>query len=239
MAGNSSTILVVDDEMLNRTLLATSLEEMGHGVELAADGQEALDLVRARPIDLVLLDLLMPEVDGYHVLETMKGDEVLQHIPVIVISAVDEMESILRCIRIGAADYLPKPFDPELLHARLTSSLASKRLRDLELEYLEQVGRVMDAAARVEDDTFELASLDLVSQREDALGQLARVFQKMAQEVRLREERLKRQVRDLRIEIDTTRQAKKVAEITESDYFKSLSSQVDDLRKIMDQDENP
>src|SRR5215210_2510141 len=154
MTTNSGAMLVVDDDLLNRTLLATSLEEEGYTVETADDGQPALDLLRERPFDVVLLDLLMPEMDGYQVLEQMKADIHLGHIPVIVISALDELDSVVRCIEMGATDYLPKPFDPALLRARINASLASKRLRDLELEYLEQVGHVTAAASALEAATF-------------------------------------------------------------------------------------
>jgi DNA-binding response OmpR family regulator len=141
---------------------------------------------------------------------------------------------VVRCIELGATDYLPKPFNAQVLRARIGASLAGKRLRDLELEYLEQVGRVTDAAATVEAGTFALASLDGVAARPDALGRLARVFQRMAREVRAREERLRQEVRELRIEIDEARQAKKVAEITESEYFQRLRGEAADLRRIMD-----
>ena len=234
MTTNSGAMLVVDDELLNRTLLATSLEEEGYAVETADDGQVALELLRERRFDVVLLDLLMPEMDGYQVLEQMKVDPNLRHIPVIVISALDELDSVVRCIEMGATDYLTKPFDPVLLRARINASLASKRLRDLELEYLEQVGHVIAAAAALEAATFEPDNLNEVAARTDTLGQLARVFQQMAREVRAREERLKQQVQELRIVIDEARQAKKVAEITESDYFQRLRGQADQLRSIMD-----
>ncbi len=235
MTNASGMMLVVDDDMLNRTLLAASLEDQGYSVETAEDGQVALALLREGPFDVVLLDLLMPEMDGYQVLEQMKADPYLRHIPVIIISALDELDSVVRCIEMGATDYLPKPFDPVLLRARINASLASKRLRDLELEYLEQVGHVIAAAGEVEAATFEPHSLNSVASRSDALGQLARVFQRMAQEVRAREERLKQQVQELRIVIDEARQAKKVAEITESDYYQQLRSQAAQLRSIIDE----
>lgn len=118
-------ILVVDDEKLNRMLLSTNLQESGYTVETAEDGEQALDLLRAKPFDAVLLDLIMPRMDGYQVLAEMRQDAVLRRIPVIVISSMDEMESIVRCIEMGATDYLPKPFNPVLLHARISASLAS------------------------------------------------------------------------------------------------------------------
>lgn len=237
MTTNSGTMLVVDDDLLNRTLLAASLEDAGYLVETAADGQPALDLLRAQPFDVVLLDLLMPEMDGYQLLEQMKAEPNLRHIPVIIISALDELDSVVRCIEMGATDYLPKPFDPVLLRARINASLASKRLRDLELEYLEQVNHVTAAAAAMEVATFDPDSLNSVAVRDDALGQLARMFQRMAREVQAREERLKQRVQELSIVIDEGRQARQLAEITESDYYQRLRSQAGQLRSIIDGEE--
>jgi DNA-binding response OmpR family regulator len=189
---------------------------------------------------VVLLDVVMPGVDGYETLERIKADDALRHLPVIMISGVDELESVVRCIELGAADYLPKPFDAAILHARLSSSLAGKRLRDLELEYLEQVALVTGAAAALEEDAFEPSSLASVAARGDALGQLARSFQRMASEVRAREERLRAEVRELKIEIDERQQSKKVAEITGSDYFRELRERAGELRQIVgDADASP
>jgi two-component system cell cycle response regulator len=154
----------------------------------------------------------------------------LAHLPVIVISAVDELDAVVRCIELGALDYLPKPVEPSVLRARIDSALAAKRLRDLELEYLEQVERVTRAAADLESGSFDAASLSTVATRDDALGQLARTFKRMAAEVVAREARLKAQVAKLRIEIDDTQQAEKVAEITETDYFRSLRDRAAVLR---------
>jgi signal transduction histidine kinase len=117
-------ILVVDDEMVNRILLSTNLGESGYSVQMAEDGQQALEMLSTQPFDVVLLDLIMPRMDGYQVLAQMKDDDVLRRIPVIVISSMDDMESIVRCIEMGATDYLTKPFNPVLLRARLDASLA-------------------------------------------------------------------------------------------------------------------
>ncbi|NJP07257.1 MAG: response regulator [Chloroflexaceae bacterium] len=132
-------ILVVDDNRLNRIKLSRSLEQQGHRVALAENGLQTLEMVRAEAFDLVLLDIMMPEMDGYEVLARMKRDSALRDIPVIVISALDELESAVRCIEMGAEDYLPKPFDPVLLRARLNASLEKKRLRDQEQAYLRQL----------------------------------------------------------------------------------------------------
>jgi two-component system cell cycle response regulator len=237
VTGDGGRFLVVDDSRLNRIKLAHGLEGQGHAVALAEDGSQALEMLRAEPFDVVLLDIEMPILDGYEVLARMKGDASLRAIPVIVISAIDDMESVVRCIEAGATDYLPKPFDAALLQARINASLAAKRLRDLELEYLEQVGHVITGAAAVETGTFEPTDLDPVAARDDALGQLARVFQRMAREVQAREERLRRQVAELRIEIDHAREAKRVAEITETSYFQTLREQADGLRQILGEGE--
>ena len=230
-------LLVVDDDRLNRMVLSRALREQGYTTETAENGWQALELLcqqHRRGFDVVLLDVLMPELDGYQTLARIKNESALKHIPVIMISAVDEMDSVIRCIKMGATDYLPKPFNAALLQARISASLAGKRLRDLELEYLEQVGHVTAAAAAVEAGTFATDSLQVVATRPDALGQLARVFQRMAHEVRSREERLKREVGELRIEINQVRQAQRVAEITETEYFQRLRAQADELRRIME-----
>jgi len=229
-------VLVVDDAVVNRLLIERLLHEQGHDTASAGDGQAALDLLGASgsaAFDVVLLDLVMPGLDGYATLERMKATPELAHVPVIVISAVDELDSVVRCIELGALDYLPKPVDPSILRARVNAALAAKRLRDLELEYLEQVELVMGAAASVEADAFEAASLAAVAARDDALGQLARTFVRMALEVRAREDRLRREVTELRIVIDRAREERQVAEITETDYFRSLRSRAADLRKTV------
>ncbi len=227
-------ILVVDDDSLSRKLLRRAAETQGYEVIDAGTGAEALEaLAGDKSFDAVLLDVVMPELDGYQTLERIKADESISHLPVIMISGVDDLESVVRCIEMGATDYLPKPFDPAILRARLKSSLASKRLRDLEIEYLEQVGHVIDAAGAVEANEFEASKLETVARRDDALGQLARTFQRMASEVKAREDRLHEQVRELKIEIDEQRQERKVAEITNTDYFKDLRGRAEELRKMV------
>ena len=133
----AGVILVVDDNSANREMLGRRLEREGHQVQLAAGGREALDLLQARRVDLVLLDVMMPDLDGYAVLQQLKADAKLRDIPVLMISAVDEIGSVVRCIELGAEDYLPKPFDPVLLRARIGACLEKKRLRDREVEHLQ------------------------------------------------------------------------------------------------------
>jgi DNA-binding response OmpR family regulator len=224
-------LLFVDDNEMNRDLLGRHLEREGHTVAMAANGREGLERLRAQAFDLVLLDLMMPEINGYQALIQMKSDDALRDIPVIMISALDEMDSVVRCIEEGAADYLPKPFDPVLLRARIGACLEQKRLRDQEVEYLRSVARVTDAAAAVESGHFEVDSLAEVAARADALGQLARVFQRMTTEVYTREQRLKQQVQQLRVEVDQAKRARQVAEITETDYFQELQQKARELRR--------
>jgi len=132
-----SRILVVDDNASNRELLKRRLERQGHSVALAENGYRSLETLRQAPFDLILLDLLMPDISGFDVLSILKSDPALRDIPVIVISALNEIDSIVRCIQAGAEDYLAKPFDPVLLRARIGSSLEKKHLRDREREALE------------------------------------------------------------------------------------------------------
>ncbi|MBK9167678.1 MAG: response regulator [Bryobacterales bacterium] len=123
-------LLVVDDIETNRDVLCRRLTREGYLVASAPDGRAALDALREAPFDLVLLDIMMPEIDGFQVLQTIKSDPVLRDIPVIMISALDEIQSVVRCIEMGAEDYLSKPFDPVLLRARIGACLEKKRLQD-------------------------------------------------------------------------------------------------------------
>jgi DNA-binding response OmpR family regulator len=191
-------VLVVDDNEDNRAILERRLVRQGYAVECAEDGSRALKMLEDRPCDLVLLDIMMPEVDGYEVLQRVKANPRTRDIPVIMISALDDLASIVRCIEDGAEDYLPKPFDPVLLKARISASLEKKRLRDAEKEYLEKVQHVIAAASAVESGTYEAGSLSEIARRNDELGRLARVFDNMAGEVKAREERLRQQGDDLR-----------------------------------------
>jgi CheY-like chemotaxis protein len=123
-------ILVVDDEPTNRTLLKAALVRQAYQVELANDGYEAIEKLTAASFDLVLLDLDMPGWTGLDVLERMKANPELRRIPVIIVSASQELDGVVQCIEAGATDYLPKPFDRVLLEARVKSSLAAKRVAD-------------------------------------------------------------------------------------------------------------
>jgi CheY-like chemotaxis protein len=233
VTGTVGHILVVDDHKTNRLKMSFAVKKLGHTTAMAEDGRQALDMLRAEPFDLVLLDIVMPEVDGYQVLEQMKADHALRDIPVVVISAEQEIASVVKGIELGAEDYLPKDFDPILLDARVRACLEKKRLRDQEVEYLRNVALVTDAAAAVETEAFDPDSLGLddAAARADGLGRLARVFQRMAREVYAREQRLQGEVIQLRIELDGARRARDVSEITGTEFFQDLLARAADMRR--------
>ena len=130
----NGTALVVDDSAVNRLVLVRRLETLGLEVIQAENGRQALEMLAKEPgrVDVVLLDVLMPELDGYETLAAMKADDETRHIPVLIVSGVDELDSVVRCIELGASDYLPKPINASILAARINASLAAKRLHDVE-----------------------------------------------------------------------------------------------------------
>lgn len=225
------SVLVVDDQADNREILGRRLDKLGYQVTLADGGNAALERLAEGGFDVVLLDVLMPDMDGYEVLRILKADDARRHVPVIMISALDEIESVAHCIEMGAVDYLPKPFDPVLLRARVGSSIEKKRLRDKELVYLRHVASLTRAASDLELGRFSLESLAEAEEREDELGRLARVFRKMAGEVQRREESLKKRVAELKIEIDQARKESQVSDITDSEYFRRLQATARSLRR--------
>lgn len=224
-------VLIVDDDPANRELLGRRVQREGCAAVLAAGGAEALALLAAEGFDLVLLDLVMPEMGGDEVLRRLKADPRHADLPVLMISALDEQGSVARCIAAGAEDYLPKGVDPVLLRARMGACLRKKRARDQELAYLRDVRVLTAGAAALQAGEFDGAPLDGIAGRLDPLGTLARVFVGMAREVRARESRLAAQVAELRIEIDEARKVRAVAEIVETDYFQDLQRRAAELRR--------
>jgi two-component system sensor histidine kinase/response regulator len=157
-------LLVVDDDAANRDVLSRRLTRQGHDVRTASNGSDALRAMRETAFDLVLLDIMMPDMDGYEVLGHIKADGRLQHIPVIMISALNEMQSVVRCIEAGAEDYLAKPFDPTLLRARIGACLDKKRSRDRETELFDQLQANYERLQEVEklrDDMRNMIVHDL------------------------------------------------------------------------------
>lgn len=227
-------VLVVDDNPLDRRITCSAVERLGHRPEPAEDGNAALRVLTGDPrFDVILLDLMMPGTDGFAVLAALRADERLQHVPVIVVSAADAMDDVVRSIALGATDHLTKPLQAPLLEARLTASLAGKCLRDVELDHLAQVELVIAAAVSLHHGSSDLSVLDPVAERSDDLGTLARVFRRMAGQVQAREEALRAQVDRLRIEIDRTTIGSRVAEVTDTDHYRALARQAAGLRRIM------
>jgi serine phosphatase RsbU (regulator of sigma subunit) len=143
-------LLVVDDVEANRDLLARRLRQLGHAVVTVDGGAAALAAVENEVFDIVLLDIMMPGIDGYEVLARLQADPARRHIPVIMISAVDEMASVVRCIEMGATDYMPKPFNTVLLKARVSATLEKKRLRDQERLYARSLERELEIGREIQ-----------------------------------------------------------------------------------------
>ena len=148
-------LLVADDNKVNRLLLTRSLEQQGHSVALAEDGRVALELLRREPFDLLLLDIEMPQMNGFEVLEQLAADLQLRDLPVIVTSSVEGLDNVVRCIELGAEDYLPKPVNPVLLRARIGASLEKKRLRDQQKEMVRRFA-TREVAADLDAQGFAL-----------------------------------------------------------------------------------
>ena len=152
--------LIVDDSAVNRQLLARHLAGIEIEAREAGDGKVALEMLRelGTQVGVVLLDVVMPEMDGYQTLEAIKADEDLRHIPVIMISGVDELDSVVRCIRLGATDYLPKPFNPTILAARVRASLSDKRVRDMELAHAAEQAKLLETIERQKEELSRFLS---------------------------------------------------------------------------------
>jgi serine phosphatase RsbU (regulator of sigma subunit) len=149
MSEETARLLVVDDVEVNRDLLSRRLKQQGHAVESAENGRRAMEMI-GRGVRSRAPDIMMPEMDGYQVLTEMMGDPALKHIPVIMISAVTEMESVVKCVELGATDYLPKPFNAVLLKARVGATLEKKRLRDKERLYAKSLERELEIGREIQ-----------------------------------------------------------------------------------------
>ncbi len=162
MDSNKPSILIVDDIKANRELLQDYTLALGYGHTVASNGLEALKKIKETPTDLVLLDMKMPELNGLQTLMRLKDDDSTRHIPVIMISALDDMDNVVQCIEKGAVDYLFKPFNPILLKARIDSALKAKKLHDQEEEHLRKVKNYNDQLeGEVEKRTEEIFQMRL------------------------------------------------------------------------------
>lgn len=228
-------LLVVDDQALNRDLLRDRLTREGYTVAIAEDGAQALEKVRRNSFDLILLDVMMPGIDGYTVLAELKQDEGLRHIPVIMISAIDEISSVARCIEVGADEYLPKPFNPTILRARIGACLEKKFLRDQEIQIYQalldsqsQLAQELDEAARYID------SLPPESESDSAIGPIVKAFKRMSTAVERRENQLRQQIRELEIDINPVVLQGQVGSILADPSFDALSERARAMRKRRD-----
>ena len=196
-----SRLLAVDDSEGPRKVLVRLLERMGYEVVSAADGLEGMAIAERERIDVIVSDIEMPNCDGFEFLERLKANDVTRDIPVIVVSGVDDNESVVRCIELGAEDHLTKPFDSLLLQARVRTSLERRRARDQELDYLRRVAALTVAAEEVENATYLAGSVSHLASEDDALGRLARVFDRVVSGWQSKEARLRRQIREFSEEI--------------------------------------
>ena len=197
----SARILVVDDDPDLRDMLERMLTRLGFEVIVTTNGREALETAAGTPVDLVLTDMNMPEMDGIALLKALKESPDLRDIPVVVVSSEGDLTTVVRSIELGAEDHIQKPFQATLLQARVRASLVRKRLRDLELDYLKRVGELTAAAEAVDRDMYVPGSLNSVARTGDELGNLARVFERVMLNMKSKEERLTNRLNRLRIEM--------------------------------------
>ena len=197
----SACVLVVDDSTMSRRKMAMAVKNLGHEWIEAGSGEEALDILQDRDVDLILLDIMMPGIDGFGVLEALRSDTRLAEVPVLVISGMDgDMDSVARSIELGATDFLPKDFDPVLFRARVAACIEKKHLRDTEIDLLRQMDKLSEAARIMESSKFHPENLGSgeVAKRRDSVSRLASVFVEMATQVHAREVALQRNIRTLK-----------------------------------------
>jgi DNA-binding response OmpR family regulator len=225
-----SRLLIVDDSHLVREALAITLVGQGHEVEQAEHGLAGWERLLRGGIDLVLLDIVMPVMDGFGLLDRIHADHELRELPVVILSNDDEVEHVARCFELGAEEFVHKPWNELILDARVRQLLERKRLRDREREHLRGLATFEAAASAIESGTFDPASLEELVGRDDSLGQLARVFAKMARDVQAREQQLRQEVACLRIEIDQAKRRRQFRDVVEMDYFQQLQERARQLR---------
>lgn len=193
----AARILIVDDQLTHQRKMQHAVQALGYTAETADSGPKALSQLKQRRFDLVLLDILMPDMDGYEVMQFMQRDPHLADIPVIVVSALEsEMKAVVRAVEMGAEDVLPKHFDAVLLSARLDSALERRSVRLREQDTRAHMSTLMEAATKVDrhGTRSEFLRLEQTCNRSDAIGRLARVFVQMTTEVQLRDRQLQRQL---------------------------------------------
>jgi DNA-binding response OmpR family regulator len=213
-------VLIVDDDPSIARFLQRSLEAWDLAVTTATDGREALAIIGSNAFDLVLTDIEMPHLDGVSLLTAIKANVATRNIPVIVISSLDDMDIVSKCIELGAEDHISKPVAAQLLSARVKASLERKRLHDSETEGLRRIERLIEAAEAVERDVYSPDTLAEMRAAQDGLGQLARVFDRMVSGMKTREDRLRVRVERLRAEAREGRKSRALSgPITEDSPF--------------------
>ncbi len=230
LAPCKGNILVIDDDPLDRKILSVSLTEEGYTVSAAENGRVGLQMIREKPFDTVLLDLLMPEIDGFDVLKIIKADARIRHLPVIVISGEEDLAGITRCISIGAEDYMQKPFDPVLLRARVSACVEKKRLRDQEIRQQQDLNELNKTLgiqvhrARIEALEQSQKELELLNQaKSKALDHLSHELKTPLSVIRMRLRIFKRQLQ---------------AEASPADgekFFETVEKNLDRLIEIQDE----
>ncbi|MFJ9821109.1 PleD family two-component system response regulator [Streptomyces sp. NPDC101151] len=179
MTRRRAQVLVVDDDRISRLMLTYRLELAGLETAMCDNGRQALKLLRQAPFDLVLLDILMPDMDGYSTLEVIKKDSRLRDTPIVMISSLGEMDSVVRCLELGAEDYMPKPLDALLLSTRVNAILLKAELRELRKEFQQVTNQLADAAAQAVHGRLPVEEIAELLNRED-VGRLAQEILRLA-----------------------------------------------------------
>jgi len=213
-------------------MLASRLIRQGHTVTTAADGLEVLEKVRQQRFDLVLLDVMMPRLDGFGTLVRLKADEDLRHVPVIMISALDDLSSVVRCIEAGADDFLRKPYNTTLLQARIGACLEKKALRDQELELY----RTLVLSQQRLDQELQLADRYVAGlppelRDQPQVASLLAAFERMAGAVSRREIELRATIKELEIKINAAALQGQVGSILGDPSFSSLAERARAMRQ--------
>lgn len=225
-------VLVVDDDALNRDVLAERLTRQGHIVSTATDGEEALAQAKQNDYDLILLDVMMPRLDGYGTLRALKADEKLSFIPVIMVSALDELSSVVRCIAIGAHDYLPKPFNATLLRARVGACLREKARHDQEVKLYRDLLQSQQGLEReLERAGSTIAGLDPALRDDPRVTPLFDALTSMTGAVQRRESDLRMTMQGLEIKINRKALQVQVGSIVSDPSFSTLSERARAMRE--------